>query len=110
MLATMQRMVHKLTRSRRAPAQVKVIAKLVGTRRRYVWAQAVQHLVDSASRGASACPVSPPGMGAPLSLFTKVVKAGRPELRAVKEALLDSRRPISAAAVQQRKTFLVSCA
>jgi hypothetical protein len=44
MLATMQRMMHKLTRSRGAPAQAKVIAKLVGMRRRYVWAQAVQQL------------------------------------------------------------------
>jgi hypothetical protein len=41
MLATMQRMLHKLTRSRRAPAQAKVIAKVVGMRRRYIWAQAV---------------------------------------------------------------------
>jgi hypothetical protein len=63
MLATIQRMVHKLTRSRGAPAQAKVIAKLVGMRWRYIWAQAVQHLVASASRGASACPVSPPGLG-----------------------------------------------
>jgi hypothetical protein len=37
MLATMQRMLQKLTRSRRALAQVKVIARLVGMRRRYVW-------------------------------------------------------------------------
>lgn len=41
-----------------------------------------------------------------MPLSTKVVKACRPELLAGKEALLDSRRPISAAAVQQRKTFL----
>lgn len=54
MLATMQRMLHKLTRSRRGPAQAKVIAKVVGMRWRYVWAQAVQQLVDSASRSASA--------------------------------------------------------
>ena len=41
-----------------------------------------------------------------MPLSTKVVKACRPELLAGKQALLDSRRPISAAAVQQRKTFL----
>ena len=47
MLATMQRMLHKLTRSRRGPAQAKVIARLAGMRWRYVWAQAVQQLVES---------------------------------------------------------------
>jgi hypothetical protein len=41
-----------------------------------------------------------------LLLSTKVVKACHPELLAVKEALLDTRRPVSAAAVQQLKTFL----
>jgi hypothetical protein len=106
MLATMQRMLHKLTRSRRAPAQAKVIARLAGMRWRYVWAQAVQQLVDSASRSASAAQFPHPELGSSLLLSTKVVKACRPELLAVKEALLDTRRPISAAAVQQRKTFL----
>jgi hypothetical protein len=106
MLATMQPMLHKLTRSRGAPAQAKVIAKLAGMRRRHPWAQAVQQRVDSASRSASAAQFPHPDWEAPLLLSTKVVKAGRPELLAVKEALLDTRRPISAAAVQQRKTFL----
>lgn len=46
MLATMQRMLHKLTRSRRAPAKAKVIAKLVGMRWRYVWAQPVLPIRD----------------------------------------------------------------
>jgi len=106
MLATMQRMLHKLTRSRRAPAQAKVIARLAGMRWRYVWAQAVQQLVDSASRSASAAQFPTRNWEAPLPLSTKVVKAGRPELLAFKEALLDTRRPVSAAAVQQRKAFL----
>jgi hypothetical protein len=106
MLATMQRMLHKLTRSRRAPAQAKVIARPAGMRRRHPWAQAVQQLVDSASRSASAARIPRPEWEAPLLLSTKVVKAGRPELLAVTEALLDTRRPISAAAVRQRKTFL----
>lgn len=106
MLATMQRMRHKLTRSRRAPTQAKVLARLVGMRWRYVWAQAVQQLVGRASRSASAARFPHPEWEAPLPLSTKVVKAGRPELLAVKEALLDTRRPISAAAVQQRKRFL----
>jgi len=106
MLATMQRMRHKLTRSRRAPAQAKVLARLVGVRWRNVWAQAVQQLVDRASRSASAARIPHRNWEAPLLLSTKVVKAGRPELLAVKEALLDTRRPISAAAVQQRKRFL----
>jgi hypothetical protein len=106
MLATMQRMLHKLTRSRRAPAQAKVIARLAGMRWRYVWAQPVQQLVDSASRSASAAQFPHPELGSSLPLSTKVVKAGRPELLAVKEALLDTRPPTSAAAVQQRKTFL----
>jgi hypothetical protein len=106
MLATMQPMLHKLTRSRRAPAQAKVIAKLAGMRRRHPWAQAVQQLVGSTSRSASAARIPRPDWEASLLLSTKVVKAGRPELLAAKEALLDSRRPLSAAAVQQRKTFL----
>jgi hypothetical protein len=106
MLATMQRMRHKLTRSRRAPAQAKVIAKLAGMRRRHSWAQAVQQLVYSASRSASAAQFPQPEWEAPLPLSTKVVKAGRPELLAVKEALLDTRRPISAAAVQRRRWLL----
>jgi hypothetical protein len=38
MLATMQRMLQKLTRSRRAPVQAEVIAKLAGVRRRHAWA------------------------------------------------------------------------
>jgi hypothetical protein len=63
MLATMQRMLHKLTRSRRAPAQAKVIARLAGMRWRYVWAQAVQQLVDSASRSASAAQFPHPELG-----------------------------------------------
>ena len=66
----------------------------------------MQQLVGSASRSASAARSPHPAWEAPLPLSTKVVKAGRPELLAVKEALLDTRRPISAAAVQQRKTFL----
>jgi hypothetical protein len=82
MLATMQRMLHKLTRSRRAPAQAKVIARLVGMRRRHVWAQAVQQLVDSARRSASAAQFPRPDWEAPLPLSTKVVKAGRPKLLA----------------------------
>jgi hypothetical protein len=106
MLPTMQWMLHKLTRSRGAPAQAKVIAKLAGMRRRHPWAQAVQQLVGSASRSASAARIPRPDWEAPLLLSTKVVKAARPELLAVKEALLDTRRPISAAAVQQLKTFL----
>jgi hypothetical protein len=106
MLATMQRMLHKPTRSRRAPAQAKVIAKLAGMRRRHPWAQAVQQLVDSPSRSASAAQFPHPDWEAPLLRSTKAVKAGRPELLAVTEALLDTRRPISAAAVQQLKTFL----
>jgi hypothetical protein len=103
MLATMQRMLHKLTRSRRAPAQAKVIAKLAGMRQRHPWAQAVQQLVDSARRSASAAQIPHTDREAPLLLSTKVVKAGRPELLAVTEALLDTRRPISAAAVQRHK-------
>ena len=63
MLATMQPMLYKLTRSRRAPAQAKVIAKLAGMRRRHPWAQAVQHLVGSASRGASAAQIPHPELG-----------------------------------------------
>ena len=63
MLATMQPMLHKLTRSRRAPAQAKVIAKLAGMRRRHPWAQAVQQLVGSASRGASAAQIPHPELG-----------------------------------------------
>jgi hypothetical protein len=59
-----------------------VIAKLVGMRRRYVWAQAVQHLVDSASRSASAAQFPQPEWEAPLPLSTKVVRACRPELLA----------------------------
>lgn len=66
----------------------------------------MQQLVDSASRGTSAAQVPHPEWEAPLLLSTKVVKACRPELLAVKEALLDTRRPVSAAAVQQLKTFL----
>jgi hypothetical protein len=70
MLATMQRMVHKLTRSRGAPAQAKVIAKLVGMRRRYVWAQAVQQLKmflsDPTAHRCLAVPRSSPG-GPPYS-------------------------------------------
>lgn len=63
MLATMQRMLHKLTRSRRAPAKAKVIARLAGMRWRYVWAQAVQQLVDNASRSASAAQFPYPEWG-----------------------------------------------
>jgi hypothetical protein len=66
MLATMQGMLYKLTRSRRAPAQAKVIAKLVGMRWRYVWAQPVQQLVDSASRSTSAAQSPHPEWEAPL--------------------------------------------
>jgi hypothetical protein len=67
MLATMQRMLHKLTRSRRAPVQAEAIAKLAGVRRRHAWAQAVQQLVDSASRGTSAAQVPHPEWEAPLA-------------------------------------------
>jgi hypothetical protein len=63
MLATMQRMLHKLTRSRRAPTKAKVIARLAGMRWRYVWAQAVQQLVDNASRSASAAQFPHPELG-----------------------------------------------
>lgn len=106
MLATMQRMLHKLTRSRRAPAQAKVIARLAacagdtfGLRQCSNWL--------TAPAAAPQLPSFPTrNWEAPLPLSTKVVKAGRPELLAVKEALLDTRRPTSAAAVQQRKTFL----
>ena len=63
MLATMQPMLHKLTRSRGAPAQAKVIAKLAGMRRRHPWAQAVQQRVDSASRSASAAQFPHPEWG-----------------------------------------------
>jgi len=90
MLATMQPMLHKLTRSRGAPAQAKVIAKLAGMRQRHRWAPAVQQLVESASRSASAAQIPRPDWEAPLLLSTKVVKAGRPELLAVTEALLDT--------------------
>jgi len=65
MLATMQRMLHKLTRSRGAPAQAKVIAKLASVRRRHPWAQAVQQLVDGASHGASAAQFPRPEWEAP---------------------------------------------
>jgi hypothetical protein len=42
MLATMQRMLQKLTRRRSAPVQAEVIAKLAGVCRRHAWARAVQ--------------------------------------------------------------------
>jgi hypothetical protein len=106
MLATMQRMLQKLTRSRRAPVQAEVIAKLAGVRRRHAWAQAVQQLVDHASRSRSGSQFPHPEWEAPLLVSTNVVKSCRPGLLAVKEALLDTRRPVSAAAVQQFKTFL----
>jgi hypothetical protein len=80
-------MLHKLTRSRGAPAQAKVIAKLAGMRRRHPWAQAVQQLVGSPSRSASAAQFPRPDWEAPLLLSTKVVKAGHPELLAVVQSL-----------------------
>ena len=68
-------------------------------------AQAVQQLVDRASRSRSGPQFPHPEWEAPLLLFTNVVRVCCPELLAVKEALLDTRRPISAA-VLQLKTFL----
>ena len=103
MLATMQRMRHKLTRSRRAPAQAKVIARLADMRRRHLWLRQCSNWL-AAPAAAPQLPGFPTRNGeAPLLLSTKVVKACRPGLLAVKEALLDTRRPISAAAVQRKR-------
>ena len=106
MLATMQRILQKLTRSRGASAQTKVIAKPASVRRRRAWAQAVHQLVDRASRSRSGSQFPHPEWEAPLLLSTNVVRACCPELLAVEAARLDARQPISAAAVQQLKTFL----
>ena len=105
MLATMQRMLQQLAHRGDASAQAKVITKPASMRRRCAWAQAVQQLVDHASRSRSGPQFPHPEWEAPLLLFTNVVRVCCPELLAVKEALLDTRRPISAA-VQQLKTFL----
>ena len=106
MLATMQRMLQQLAHRGDASAQAKVITKPASMRRRRAWAQAVQQLVDHASRSRSGPQFPHPKWEAPLLLFTNVVRVCCPELLAVKEALLDTRRPISAAAVQQLKTSL----
>lgn len=70
MLATMQRILQKLTRSRGASAQTKVIAKPASVRRRRAWAQAVHQLVDRASRGRSGSQFPHPEWEAPLLLST----------------------------------------
>jgi hypothetical protein len=105
MLATMQRVLQQLAHRGDASAQAKVITKPASMRWRRAWAQAVQQLVDRASRSRSGPQFPHPEWEAPLLLFTNVVRVCCPELLAVKEALLDTRRPISAA-VQQLKTFL----
>jgi hypothetical protein len=106
MLATMQRMLQQLAHRGDASAQAKVMAKPASMRRRCAWAQALQQLVDRASRSRSGSQFPHPESEAPLLLSPNVVRACCPELLAVEEALLDTRRPISAAAVQQLKTFL----
>ena len=93
MLATMQRMLHKLTRSRRASAQAEMIAKLADVRRRHASARAMQQLVDSASRSPSAAQFPHPQWEAPLLLSTNVVDACRPELLAAKEMLAEHPGP-----------------
>jgi hypothetical protein len=75
MLATMQRMLQKLDRRGDASAHVKVIARLVGMRRRCAWAQAVQQLVDRASRSRSGPQFPHPEWEAPLLLVPNVVRA-----------------------------------
>ena len=93
MLATMQRMLHKLTRSRHASAQDEMIAKLADVRRRHASARAMQQLVDSASRSPSAAQFPHPQWEAPLLLSTNVVDACRPELLAAKEMLAEHPGP-----------------
>jgi hypothetical protein len=95
MLATMQRMLHKLTRSRRASAQDEEIAKLADVRRRHASARAMQQLVDSASasRSPSTAQFPHPQWEAPLLLSTNVVDACRPQLLAAKEMLAEHPGP-----------------
>ena len=95
MLATMQRMLHKLTRSRRASAQDEMIAKLAGVRRQRAWARAMQQLVESASasRRPSAAQFPPPAMGGSAAALHHVVDACRPQLLAAKEMLAEHPGP-----------------
>jgi hypothetical protein len=66
----------------------------------------MQRMLQKLTRSPSAAQFPHPEWKTPLLLSTKVVNACRPELLAVKEMLLDPRRPVSAAAVQQPKAFL----
>jgi hypothetical protein len=107
MLATMQRVLRSITGRHRAPAPAGSMGKLAGRRGRQAWAKSLQHLLDSASRSGSASQFPHPDWEAPLLVVrTKVVEACRPELLAIKDALVDARQPISAAALKQLKAFV----
>jgi hypothetical protein len=106
MLATMQRVLRSITRRQRAPTQAGSSGKLASRRRRQAWAQSVQQLLDSASPSASASQFPHPLWEAPLLVRTTVVEACRPDLLAIKGALVDTRQPISAATLRQLKRFV----
>ena len=106
MLATMQRVLRSITRCQRAPAQAGSIGKLASRRWRQAWAQSVQQLLDGASPSASASQFAHPQWEAPLLVRTTVVEACRPDLLAIKGALVDTRQPISAATLRQLKRFV----
>jgi hypothetical protein len=105
MLATMQRVLRNISGRHRAPAPDGSMGKLTG-RRRQARAQSLQHLVDRASRSESASQLSHPEWEAPLLLRTRVVEACRPEPLAIKDAIVDARQPIAAAALKQLKAFV----
>ncbi|HKP99476.1 MAG TPA: hypothetical protein VJ735_04015 [Actinomycetes bacterium] len=79
---------------------------LPSARRRRAWARSVDHLLEAVNR-KHAAPLFPhPDWDAPLLLRTEVVLACQAELMAIRDALLDQRRPISAQALQELKGFL----
>jgi hypothetical protein len=87
-------------------SQAGSIGKLASRRRRQAWVQSLQQLLDSASPSASASQFAHPQWEAPLLVRTTVVEACRPDLLAIKGALVDTRQHISAATLRQRKRFV----